>query len=358
MPLTDTVQTVQIGPICADQPCGVDLEYDAEFMALQQAASGRSEQQFGDAMIPAVAPDWPHVEALAVELLARTVDLRIVALLTLAWTEMKQFAGYAMGLALAADILDRYWDHVHPQLQVAGEFDPLPRFNAIASLTDPQALGRAARSATLLHWKFGQLSLRDAAAILDNSENAAARFAHLPGINLDQQLKTSLVAAREEYTVVTQSLDAIDRIERRTSANLGSSWTPDSSAVKNPLQIIYQVTRETAHANQASATQHLESPSSRTTDPAAEMAAPGVDGATQGPISIQSRRDVLVALENICVYLDRAEPTHPAPLLLRRVQRLLQMSFYEIVRDMAPAGLPQLDVLTGEAQQQADIANT
>lgn len=55
----------QIGSMSPEQPCGVDLEYDVAFTALQQAATGVREQQFGDALIPAIAPTggtskhWP-----------------------------------------------------------------------------------------------------------------------------------------------------------------------------------------------------------------------------------------------------------------------------------------------------------
>lgn len=70
-------------------------------------------------------------------------------------------------------------------------------------------------------------------------------------------------------------------------------------------------------------------------------------------MALRSRHDALLALESVCRYLERTEPSHPAPLLLRRAQRLMHMNFREIVRDMAPAALPQLDALTGETRQPA-----
>jgi type VI secretion system protein ImpA len=62
----------------------------------------------------------------------------------------------------------------------------------------------------------------------------------------------------------------------------------------------------------------------------------------------------MLALEDACLYLEQAEPSHPAPLLIRRAQRLMRMNFYDIVRDMAPAALPQVDVLAGHAQSTSD----
>jgi type VI secretion system protein ImpA len=36
----------------SEQPCGENLEYDADFQAMEQAMQGKAEQQFGDTIIP------------------------------------------------------------------------------------------------------------------------------------------------------------------------------------------------------------------------------------------------------------------------------------------------------------------
>jgi type VI secretion system protein ImpA len=46
-----------------------------------------------------------------------------------------------------------------------------------------------------------------------------------------------------------------------------------------------------------------------------------------GPQSIESREDAIKALQAICAYLERSEPTNPAQLLLRRAERLIDKSF-------------------------------
>ncbi len=127
-------------------PCGEDLEYDAEFLQLQQAAVERSEQQFGSTIIPAQPPDWREVEKLSRGLLERTRDVRIMGYLTQAWTEVRGLPGYADGLTLVADTLERYWDAVHPRLDSVGENDPMPRINALASLGDLAGCARSARA--------------------------------------------------------------------------------------------------------------------------------------------------------------------------------------------------------------------
>jgi type VI secretion system protein ImpA len=338
----------RIDSMSPEQPCGVDLEYDVAFTALQQAATGVREQQFGDALIPAVAPDWRHVETLAVELLGRSVDLRIIALLTQAWTEIDGLPGYAKGLALAAETLEQQWEAVHPQLRIAGEFDPLVRVNAIAALTDPKGAGRAAREAILLRLASGDLSLREAAAILESNPTAAAKN-HPSSSGIQKAaLCAALAAAQTQLAAVPQLLDSIDRIRQQIAARLDISWVPSASAVEAPLETVQRaILASREHAPQAAG-------GSR---PLVEQARSIVANESRGPgerAPIGSREAVMLALEDACLYLEQAEPSHPAPLLIRRAQRLMRMNFYDIVRDMAPAALPQVDLLAGHAQSTSD----
>ncbi|SUB69206.1 Uncharacterized protein conserved in bacteria [Pluralibacter gergoviae] len=76
-------------PVSHEQPCGDNLEYDADFQAMEQASQGKAEQQFGDTIIPAEPADWMQVEKLASDLLARTKDLRVMVSLTHAWTRRR-----------------------------------------------------------------------------------------------------------------------------------------------------------------------------------------------------------------------------------------------------------------------------
>src|SRR5260370_8090834 len=62
--------------ISPDSPCGENLEYDKDFVLLEQSTRGKAEQQFGDTIVPAEEPDWAEVRRLALDLCKRTRDLR------------------------------------------------------------------------------------------------------------------------------------------------------------------------------------------------------------------------------------------------------------------------------------------
>jgi type VI secretion system protein ImpA len=49
--------------------------------------------------------------------------------------------------------------------------------------------------------------------------------------------------------------------------------------------------------------------------------------------------------------MERHEPSNPAPLFIRRAQRLIQMNFVEIVKDLMPDSLGQLEKLAGEFEK-------
>ena len=156
-----------LAPISAENPCGENLEYDADFQAMGQASQGKAEQQFGDTIIPAEPADWNTVEKHATSLLGRTKDLRVMLALTHAWTRRRGLPGYADGLLLVQEALSRYWERLYPLLEEYGETDPFYRINALAGLSDKSELTIAVRNASLLRSNGDEISLRDAQALLE-----------------------------------------------------------------------------------------------------------------------------------------------------------------------------------------------
>jgi len=63
--------------------------------------------------------------------------------------------------------------------------------------------------------------------------------------------------------------------------------------------------------------------------------------------SINTRADVLKALNLICDYYRNNEPSSPVPLILQRAQRLVDKDFMAIMNDLTPDALTQLRVITG-----------
>ncbi|MEE9657885.1 ImpA family type VI secretion system protein, partial [Enterobacter cloacae complex sp. CARB60] len=84
--------------------------------------------------------------------------------------------------------------------------------------------------------------------------------------------------------------------------------------------------------------------SSSTAEPTPQSAPQSADWHT---VQLSSRADAQLMLEKVKHYFFRHEPSHPAPLMIERVQRMVELDFMEIIRDLAPDGVHQLETLFG-----------
>ena len=64
---------------------------------------------------------------------------------------------------------------------------------------------------------------------------------------------------------------------------------------------------------------------------------------------LRSREDARRTIQNVISFIERLEPGHPAPLLLKRADRLLGMDFRDIIKDMAPDALKDIELIAGKA---------
>ena len=85
------------------------------------------------------------------------------------------------------------------------------------------------------------------------------------------------------------------------------------------------------------------------TEGVAGGASPLAGGSVSG--EIRSREDVVRALDRISAYYAKHEPSSPIPLLVERCKRLVTMAFMDIIRDLAPEGVRQIEMLSGQKQE-------
>jgi len=86
---------------------------------------------------------------------------------------------------------------------------------------------------------------------------------------------------------------------------------------------------------------------------AAAGAAPSADGSAPRrsgmPGQVNSREDVVKALEQIIAYYERQEPSSPMPIVMKRAKRMVTMSFLQIMKDVAPDAMSQAELLRGHS---------
>lgn len=328
-----------LAPVSGEKPCGENLEYDADYMAMSQASEGKAEQQFGDTIIPAEPADWNKVEKLATSLLGRTKDLRVMLALTHAWTQMKGLPGYASGLKLIQQALLLYWEPLWPQLEEDGERDPFYRINALAALGDKSALTAALRQAPLLRTAADQISLRDACALLDGSKTEVADY---PGGR--PRLNDELARADQPgVEAVLQISERLQTIRETLVEHLGESGVPEMAQLQKTINLVAQACQATDLSALVPESQHAASSG----DEAPTPAAPARAHSDWRNSEITSRAEAQLMLEKVKNYFSRYEPSHPAPLMIDRVQRVIELDFMEIIRDLAPDGVHQLENIFG-----------
>lgn len=313
-------------------PGGPDLEYDSRFLALEEEARGKPEQVSGGAVIAAVEPDWPKVREQAEALLKVSKDLRVAMQLVRALTRLDNLGGFAAGIDFVSDLLERYWADVHPRLDAEDNNDPTLRLNALAPLEPPRGAGA---TETLLR------DLREAAVVPPSPQGKVTlrdlliADGKLPGAVGGQDAAAIEALLRQAVdrdpscaAVPAQAMAAVQRLRALVVAQVGSEQAPDVGPIIEMLKPVALRLARLAGLG--------------------EPAADGVVGERMGLSGeIRGREDVNRAIDAICAFMERTEPANPAPLLLRRAQRLLNKSFVELIADLAPDSVVQVKLIAG-----------
>jgi type VI secretion system protein ImpA len=335
--------------ISADLPCGPDLEYDPSFLLLEQAVNGRPEVQYGETVIPAVPPDWTWTDALCLELLSRTRDLRVIACLARGRLVRNGVAGLADGLAVTAGLLESQWDHVHPQLDASDAGDPTARINALAAFVDttgilcdlldtpiiPQVSPQTA-ALTLREWMYATGEVA-----------APAQQIPLSVAEIEAALAAAVASAESVQRALDAAITHASRIEVFVTERVGSSQTIDLGPLKALLQRAQSLMSHGLAQFQALDARQL--PGERGADTSVVVShAEGAGTAAPGN-QIATRADVIAILDRVCDYYAHHEPSSPVPLLLKRASGLVHKSFIDLLSDLAPEGLAQLTQVIGTA---------
>lgn len=330
-------------PISADQPSGADLEYDPAFLELEGAAKGKPEQQFGDTVVAAEDPDWRDIDQRATELLKRSKDLRVAMHLLRAQTRINGVPGCVSGLQFLSGLLNNFWDSLHPLLDADDDNDPTMRLNALAALTDLDSLPRDLRDSTLAASRsLGIVTVRDAEIALGKLQPKEGAEAKAIG-----EIDSILRAAFEESPATLNSAVALPELVKSLQAFLSdkaSGQAPDLAILKAIGYSLGQVVGPVVSADSGSGESGAEDG--------------GPDGASAGGGSrraltgdILNRGDAVRALDKVCDYLQRTEPTNPAPLLIQRAKRLMTMNFMEVIAELAPDSLGHVKGITGQKDE-------
>jgi type VI secretion system protein ImpA len=317
-------------PISADAPCGVDLE-DTQLLASFDAF-----RVFGNDTPLRADIDWREIRSQAVDALARSRDLRLLAHLAVATLRVDGLKAFCSLLPVVERWLTEQWALVFPRV----DEDAVLRKNALNCFSDRMAVIDPLRRAPIAaHRQLGAFSLRD----LELATGQLSRTEADHEVPSPAQIEATLAAAAvEELSSLAAEVTAASHALKKSAAAMqeqaGFQSTPDFEPLLRPLARIHTVLSEHLATRGPAVPTSQEAQSNSTGAPAAATTAPG---------EIGSRQDAIRAMDAIAAFFRKNEPSSPIPLLLDRAKRLVSKSFLEVLEDIAPDSVSQVRQLGG-----------
>ena len=336
-----------LNPISAETPCGEDISYDPKFLALDALVAGKPETQFS----VGEEPDWRALREACLELFERSKNLRVAVTLCLALLNLEGASGLREGLALLKGMLERYWPDLYPKLDPEDNNDPLERINVLASLStplgtfgDPMKFLQRLRQIPLANSaQMGRLTLAEIAGdkilLPEGREKPPVSPAQVKAVFRDTSTEELAATAQ----AISDSIAFAKDIDNFLTTTVGTDRAPDMDAFVASLSEIEKCLAP--YLPKSFRQESIEGPTETSADSTSE------GGAGSG--AIRSREDVVRALDRICEYYARTEPSSPLPFLLRRAQRLAEMDFLQIIDELTPEARAHLDTILGGKPSEA-----
>ncbi len=297
-------------PVSSDAPCG-------------DATSVGNLWQLDGLFTPSGAdllnwkPDWKEVTKVAERLLPNCKHVKLALIFGGMAMQKEGLGGFRDGLGLLLGWLERYWDHLYPQLdkELADPYEQmLERINELRNLTN-QGIG----GISVLAWlygtticrsrSFGNLSLRAVAIVagsvkpVEGEAVPTAGDTPMTAAQLDAAFREFQEAEPDELAAqiqaVKESQEILGKLDAFISEKAGPGRGPSLGPLDQALELL-----EKCLGSQAG-----EAAPAAGAAPVAAGARPAEAPAAGGKIS--SRGEALKSIAAICEYYRRCEPLQP-----------------------------------------------
>ncbi|MDN7592079.1 ImpA family type VI secretion system protein [Burkholderia seminalis] len=278
------------------------LEFDEDFIRIDAAiceydSVGNAPQRKGEG-----AFQWVSIENACLGLLKKAKDIRVAIWYIRACMARRGLSGLADGVKLLASIMSAPADEIHPRA-LPGESPSEIHALQLGWIAGPQFAHQFADA----RFEGRDVTL----AALANGETATIlgdRNCQEKAHNVLQNIKNSLLNISESMRVSGQPFDisrVLNLLDRALSRLGASSPGVGSTVCAVPLAPV----GETGHG------------------PPSEIG-----------VVLKTRQEVEIALERVAEYFRIHEPSHPAPIFLSRIQRMLGAGFEDVMAELYPEG--------------------
>lgn len=311
-------------PIVDGKPCGVDYGavHDPAFMQVEAVVDSITEQS-----------EWRDVAKQIALLMKKTKSISVLVWNVRAsqYTEKIPAAGLAKNLFLLRYWIENFWDCLYPPIdQGSSEEAYLDRINALANLGSYKDIVLPLKKKVIsLAIGTGNYTLDD--LIVFNQGGSVEGLQPPVGLLPDEE-----TAYNELSQWFAKALEQAQVIKALLREKTGEAFTEFDAHLIPVLQIGATLRSNEIKADSAAI-------ASGTTGVQVQGSG-SVVKVTQG---VNSRDDVVKAIDLICEYYQYHEPSSPVPLLLGRARKLVKKDFRDILSELRLGSSGDIDHLFG-----------
>ncbi|MEK6235317.1 MAG: type VI secretion system protein TssA, partial [Planctomycetales bacterium] len=305
-------------PISEELPCGENLEYEPAFQEMEEASKGKEAGGIVEAGQEAEPPEWKEVKAKSLGLLETTRDLRPAVYLARSVLNLDGWRDFADALAMIQGFLEKFWDQVWPELDHDDPSDLAGfRVYALQELCGAEAtLYWVERTPLIRSRMVGQFSLRDVKIANGDVEAPSSMDSPptTPAIEAafrDEEIETETIQGTLE--AINDAIEHTKGIEAGVTAHIDATMSVRLTDLVKMLEECAAYIQERLQERVPIEEEGGESGEGGSGS--GSGSGPGGGDALSGRIN--SRTDVLKALDMVNDYYTRHEPSSPLALVVR-----------------------------------------
>ena len=317
-----------LAPVSDESPAGEDLAYDPDRTEIEQAFERSVSVDITGAAETESDIDWRRVIGLIEQQSARTKDIWLAVYLCRAGARSGDLAVLEVGTEFLAGLCERYWDSMHPALD---DYGFQGRKGPCESLANVGAfLGPLRRVVLLRHARLGAFTGDDFERFRAGGEGEDGYGMFRAA--LSETPDADIVEIGTRLDAITAAIKRADGVlDANADGDTGANFTATYEAISQIRRAVLSFAAAPPADDDAGA--------------AAGGAGAGASDTGGGPRlvgRVESREDVLKALDAIADYYRRKEPVSPVPLALLRARNWVDADFMSVLADIAPDSLGDL----------------
>lgn len=323
----------------------IDMSESIEFSALEASVDPPDSGMLGSVSIFA-EPDWEIVAENSVELLRKSKNMWVAVFLSYSLAKTSGFLGLDKGLKLIKAYLESSWDSIYP-LPDAEDGDCSERQNALSLLSPAPGskygiidfndliialpISNSKQLGSFSYKQYKQsFNKTDSLSEISNSTSSAVIEASLK--DSQPAFISSIIEMLLQIKAVLGEIE--DIFNSKSPNNNHLNYSRIISLLNDILSFIKQFGN--VHADEIIQVADIA-------DECNEVNT--VISSKCGNISIRCKDDAVKVLNEVCKYLEKNEPSSPVPYLIHKALKLLPMNFSDIMSDLCPDALRQIDWL-------------